>query len=240
MRRLGTGLIFFFIIATWAGCGGGTKTVTEKQTDASTRTTTEPKKSDKCDDLIDRDEAGRCKGKDGVTGYVSAPGGTVRLRELSMKYVSVEAKPTITSDGASETAKAGEFLIVHVALTNRTHQPQDVPGHQPQDVPGHEFTQLSFGENTYAESFDAENQTQPDSFMSQSLEKLQPGQTLKGSFVYDVPAKVSQAVKNDRRGQIYMGNFSDLSVTYADQLGVLRLGNVDAAEAKAKAKAKGP
>lgn len=219
LRAVPTFAVCAFLL--FPGCGGGdTKTVTERIEEGAAgpaRTTAIEEPRDDCERAILADRAGRCETIDGFEDIISAPRGSVKLDELEAAYRSVEVTDTISSDIGRATAKVGTFVIVRVAVTNLTNGPQTF------NLTG-DSTLFSFGEKSYSENFDAANGLLQDSFVSQTGE-IQPGQTVEGALVYDVPTTVAEKVKTGERGAVSFSNFSDFGIDDAQQVGTLRLGD---------------
>ena len=153
-RRMAT-LLAAVLGLGFAGCGGGTKTVTVQastsqtaattlsddplcvngkdsangspctpltSTTATTARTTNAGLPD-CASINDRSFVGRCT-HGGVLFTFANRGSTARLKTLSAKVVNVATADSV-SNGSGFTANAhGTFVIVTIAVTNRTTSPQ--------------------------------------------------------------------------------------------------------------------
>jgi hypothetical protein len=151
------------------GCAGDgetetvVKTVTQEEPaapeDAAPEGGTEPDPELGCDEQgINPEERqeGTCT-EDAVRYTVVNKDSTVRIPEVSARFVSIEQAKTLSSDLDTLTAN-GTFVIVRVAVKNRLHSPTRVE--QGQFI-------LIVNHNNYTEHFDAENGVVQDSFIWQ-------------------------------------------------------------------------
>lgn len=123
----------------------------------------------------------RCAEKSGQTIALAHGTQPLRLKTLTAQIVGVRTAGSVSSgDGAVSATATGVFLIVTLRVVNRTDAPQTFDGIG--------AAQVALGLNgaTYTESFQAENQADQQSFISQST-PIQPGESQTGAVVFDVP-----------------------------------------------------
>jgi hypothetical protein len=143
-------------------------------------------------------------------------GQTLKLSSLDAKVLGVSIQHQFSSDMGVKTA-TGRYVVIRAALTNRAHSPQSLSSSQT-------ALQSASGDN-YSEAFEVENGIDQNSLLwkTSAMNPLQPGQTVVGDFVYDVPNGVK--VSNGVWGIVNFGDFmSDSSVS---QLGGVRLGTLN-------------
>jgi hypothetical protein len=198
-----------------AGCGGATVTVTVPGTTTSSRatittaeaatTTTAAASPNSCDALginAEQLQEGKCHyGRYLITVVNRAD--TLRLRELTVKFLGVKTAHYLTSDMGTTRAK-GIYEIFTVRVLNKLHSPVSFDSSQDQ-------TALVIGKNEYSENFDAENGNDQNSFMWKSND-IQPGESQTGDLVFDVPNRAAALIAQDSRqggGNLDFLNFSD-------------------------------
>lgn len=187
---------------------------------------TDPTTDPSTDSTTTADGSGDTSGDgSGDTSTTTAPtntanaGGTLKLDSLSAKVVGVRIEHQLSSDMGVKTAK-GKFVIVTLAVTNKAHSPQSWGSNQSALVAAN-------GDN-YSEDFDVENGVDQNSLLWTASGNLngsaQPGQTVTGDVVFDVPSNVRVS-----GGSIGIVNFGD-DTSYLDQasqVGEIALGNLD-------------
>jgi hypothetical protein len=194
-----------------AACGGSTKTVTVSSsnptptaaastpTAASTSTTTAA--PPECSSIASTPSyQGPCT-ISGGTFTVANRGSKSRLDTVAVKVVDVKTTQSV-SNGSSITANAhGTFVIVTIAVTNRTTSPQtfDESSSSSQGA-------LLIAGNRYAVSFEAENTADPQSFVTNN-NAIQPGETRTGTIDFDVPSDAAKKVST--RGVLLIADFGE-------------------------------
>jgi hypothetical protein len=104
----------------------------------------------------------------------------------------------ITGEFANLDATAqGEFVVVNVTVTNRTHRPQMFWDYQ---------AQLAVGGDTFSVS--SKGQVADDRADSWGQD-IEPGETGTGDLVYDVPAKQARAARHGTLEVVGFGAFPD-------------------------------
>jgi hypothetical protein len=214
-----------------AGCGGSTKTVTQKVVDtvtapaaATTATSsapittstsvTTPSGPPSCTAVAFK--TAHCT-LGGVSFTVAHGTQTLRLKTLALNITGVRTTSTVANNSISATAK-GEFLIVTISVTNKTTSPEtfDGGGFQQQ-------SELELDGASYTESFHAENQADAQSFITNNS-PIQPGESATGDLVFDVPPAEAAKATTDSRDVLIIGNFGDdLSQQQPSKLGLIAL-----------------
>ena len=213
------------LVVALGGCGSGsTKTVVDtvaastswsSTLDLSTSTTaTTPAGPPTCAAVAL--QAPRCT-LNGVLITVAHGIHTLRLKTLDVKVVGVRTASTVSNAGISSTAK-GEFLIITIDVANRADSPEtfDDGGFQQQ-------TQLELDGASHTEDFNAENEADAQSFVTNNS-ALQPGESTTGDLVFDVPPGAAAKATSDSRDVLIIGNFGDdLSQEQPSTLGLITL-----------------
>lgn len=184
------------IVAVAAGCGDGD--------DAAGHA---------CKALATGTQAGTCT--DGARRYVySGPHGSVRLPELRIRYRKWASIDIFKSPAGRRIEAEGRYVVVTVAVTNLTDQPQTLGS-------PHRHTRLVFEGRTYHEASRALNGAASQTGFDRPLP---PGATVERAFIYDMPSAVADTLPNGR-GAIEVAAFSEPDVDRAKELAVVRMGN---------------
>lgn len=139
-----------------------------------------------CDQVINQSKTGLCEGKKAGSEFkVAYLDQTLSMETLDAHVEGITTADTVGPRYLQEKAN-GIFLTVALAITNKQNNPIDLSFKQ-------NIATLEVNGNTYTENFDAENQSDQKSFMSQS-EPIQPGVTQVGHLIYDVPPEIADNV----------------------------------------------
>ncbi|WP_155891956.1 DUF4352 domain-containing protein [Conexibacter woesei] len=219
-----------------AACGGSGRTVTVVKTTTiaaaasttpatatapsttatttATRTTTASGKPPVCSQKVTDTLQGTCV-KGDVRLTVTGRAHPLVLKTLKVRYKRLRvAAGTASSDGVHATA-TGAFVIVSVAVTNRTNSPQEFRG------AGDETATLVVDNRQYTQDTHAATEADDASFMFQ-MKTIQPDEAQTGDLVFDVPEARVAAIKD--HGVILFADFG----RGADEnppLGAIRLYN---------------
>lgn len=142
-----------------------------------------------CDAFIRQDKTGVCAGeKPGREFEVAYLDQTLSLKTLDVGVDSIKTYTSIGPRYIRETPN-GIFLTISLAITNKTSTPKDLSFQSA-------IATLNVNGNLYTEDFDASNQSDPKSFVSQA-EPIQPGTTQTGNVIFDVPQEIADDVLSD-------------------------------------------
>ena len=178
------------LVAT--GCGAETKTVirtvsaapatttaTETATVATTAST--PSSPPDCQSF-DQHKEGRCA-TNGLSLVVANRGHEARLHTLAATLNGCRTTQSV-SDGYGQSATAaGIYVICSLTVRNRADGPESFGDNGAQ-------TLLLVDRKRYTDAFDAENQADQQSFVSQDGD-LQPGLSRTGDVIFDVPQRLA-------------------------------------------------
>lgn len=174
-----------------AGCGTATKTVVRTVTapesapsiTASTTTAAASASPPDCRSLGSRGE-GRCVAN-GVALLVVNRGHEARLHTLAAMLNGCRTTQSV-SDGYGQSATAiGVYVICSLTVRNRADGPESFGDNGEQ-------TLLLVDGKHYSDAFDAENQADQQSFVSQSGD-IQPALSRTGDVVFDIPSRLAAA-----------------------------------------------
>ncbi len=225
MRGYGIALLVG-VAVVFTGCGT-TKTVTEKTpppaasvtTPSTTTTTTAAAGPTPCAtaNIAHGTTTGSCTLKAGVVVHYAPRSMPLHLKTLIARVVGVRGASTV-SNGSNITSTAnGQYLIVTLSITNIMSSPASFDG-----VGGNQ-TMLEADEKTYTEAFKAENEADPNSFVTNN-ESIQPGESKTGDVIFDLPPSIIKKVLGGEKGGVFIGNFGDdLSSELPSGVGVISL-----------------
>jgi hypothetical protein len=154
----------------------------------------------RCIELARKGKTGICVGKNPDDEFkIAYLDQTLRLKTLDARVEGITTADTIGPRYLQEKA-SGIFVTIELAITNQTSSPKDLSF-------ADEVAVLEVNGNSYTEDFDAENQSDQKSFISQS-EPIQPGVTQVGHVIYDVPPEIAENVLSDNtNGAILIPEF---------------------------------
>lgn len=171
--------------------------------------------TDGCEELLSSGTAsGSCE-RNGQRMVFSKPRGSVEIDDLRIRYrkwwsVDILLTPT------GRVKADNRFVIVRVAITNLSDRPRDI------GIP----QQTRFERKQrwrYAEDREASSGPVPDAFLAQRPGNIEPGETVTGAFVYDMPEPIADATFYGG-ASLWISGFDDHSIGAADEIAVLRLG----------------
>jgi hypothetical protein len=143
----------------------------------------------RCLELARQGRTGICVGKDpGDEFKIAFLDQTLHLETLDARVDGITTAETTGPPYLRERA-SGIFLTIALAITNQTSSPKDLSFKD-------QIAVLEVNGNSYTQDFDAENQSDQRSFISQS-EPIQPGITQVGHVIYDVPPEIAENVLRD-------------------------------------------
>lgn len=177
---------------------GGNSTTT---TPATTQTQTTPSGPPACSGPVFQ-TASTCVLNGGTTVKIARGTATLHLKTLDAQVVGIRTASTVANSGISATAN-GVFLIIAIKVTNKASAPEtfDGGGFSQQ-------TSLELNGSTYTEDFHAENEADPQSFVTNNS-PVQPGESVTGDLVYDVPPSKASTATSSPRAVLLIGNFGD-------------------------------
>jgi|SRR5665213_907198 len=138
---------------------------------------------------------------EGATVLVAHGHSEVRLRTLGARIEGIRTVSSF-SNGVGTTTAHGIFLVISIHVTNMASSPKAF------DSVGEKQVALSVSNHYYSEAFDAENQRDSRSFITNE-EPIQPGESKTGDLVFDVPASVVDQVRTLPDSGLFVGNFGD-------------------------------
>ena len=219
------------LVGAMNGCGGSghprtvvrtitaaPTTVTAASPPASTRSATS---SNDCARLISSSSSGpptvtegTCTTSTGTKLAVVKQGRVLRLKTLTARVTGVHLTDSVSAGGGISATARGTFVVINLAITNKLSTPQQF------DPIGNSQTALiAGGSKTYSESFNAENQADQQSFVSQSHD-VQPDETQTGDVVFDLPGTTLARARSRGAGLVIV-NFGDTAGSQAAGLIVL-------------------
>lgn len=127
-------------------------------------------------------------------------GEELRLTTLAARVDEIVTTPSITNQRGEVATAEGVFVIVRMAIRNRSRVPQTVTTGGGEQIglliDGEHFSDDAYVQRNYA----------TDSFLSREP-TLQPGAVARGTVVFDVPVRA--AGKLDRSGALLVVNFGE-------------------------------
>lgn len=153
--------------------------------------------ADDCDVLgINPEELkeGECEADDGMRIKVVNRGSELKLRELSVRLLSIE--PTSEIARPYDSPLVGGFVVARVSVTNRLNSPVEIDGS--------DMFALLLGNKQFSPNFDAMNTGNDDTLI---YEEMQPEETRTGTVVFNVPARRANGLSKD--GNLVVLQFSD-------------------------------
>jgi hypothetical protein len=136
----------------------------------------------------------------GESSDIAKVGDKMTLKGTTYQVTSAKTAGSIGSGYAQETAN-GVFVVVDIKLTNEEDEPATIM----EDM----ISLIGGNGNTYSTSTDATFALGDESLF---LEEIQPGLTVKGKLVYDVPPKVVK------------GSFLQVEDLFSSSTGDIKLG----------------
>jgi hypothetical protein len=126
---------------------------------------------------------GTCHDPDGTKFITVNKAHTVKLKTLTARLNGIRVVDSVSTDGGyiSKTA-SGKFVILSVTVANRTSSPQVFQG------VGDDTAKLAIDSGVYTQDFDASNQADQASFVSQD-DPIQPGGSKTGDLIFDLPSR---------------------------------------------------
>lgn len=138
---------------------------------------------------------------EGTTVLVAHGHGEVRLSTLAARIEGIRTTSSFSS-GVGTTTAHGVFLVISLHVANMASTPQVFDG------VGEKQVALSVSKHYYSESFEAENESDRQSFITNE-EPIQPGESKTGDLVFDVPSSVVNEVQALPESGLFIGNFGD-------------------------------
>jgi hypothetical protein len=189
-------------VAIGVGIGGGSDGGSEDQAAAPSQDrytpppdtpATEAEATDtgppRCIELARQDQTGICVGKKPEDEFkIAYLDQTLHLETMDARVEGITTADTVGARYIQEKA-SGIFVVIELEITNQTSSPRDLSFNN-------NIAVLEVNGNTYTEDFDAENQSDQKSFISQG-EPIQPGVTQVGHVIYDVPQEIANNVLSD-------------------------------------------
>jgi hypothetical protein len=209
------------VLLSLGACGGNDQKTSVHTVTAPPQTVTaEAQTTPTSTGLPDCKAAGMTRKTGGREGTCKDPDGTISTvvdkdHKLSMKTINARLNEcrTATSVGSGEftSVAKGTFVICSVRVTNKLDTPIDYGA-------GHSAA-LSIDSGSYDEDFDAENQNDEQSFLSQNG-NIQPGEARAGDFVFDLPTR--RVNKINTQGVLALADAGD-DIADATRFGLIRL-----------------
>lgn len=138
---------------------------------------------------------------EGTTVLVAHGHGELRLGTLAARIEGIRTTPSFSSGAGTATAH-GIFLVVSLRVENLASTPKKFDG------VGEKQVALSASKHYYGESFEAENEIDRESFITNE-EPIEPGESRVGDVVFDVPPSVVAEVETLPESGLFIGNFGD-------------------------------
>jgi uncharacterized protein YceK len=138
---------------------------------------------------------------EGTTVLVAHGHGEVRLSTLAARIEGIRTTASFSSGAGTATAH-GIFLVISLHVTNMSATPKAFDG------TGEKQVALSVSKHYYGESFQAENEIDHQSFITNE-EPIQPDESKTGDLVFDVPPSVVGEVETLPESGLFIGNFGD-------------------------------
>ncbi len=143
---------------------------------------------------------GRCTAS-GVTIVLAAAGQTLGLRTLTVRVVGARLTPSLSSQLASRAA-SGAFLVVTLAISNRSGAPATFDGL------GATQTALQASSTNFREALDAESGADLGSCAERNTTPIASAGSETCDVVFDVPPAVAQHLRV-KGGGLLVVNFGD-------------------------------
>jgi Domain of unknown function (DUF4352) len=138
--------------------------------------------------------------ENGVTVTVVNPGHEARLHTLAARFNGCRQASSV-SDGFGQSVSArGVFALCSITVRNRSDTPQTFDGI------GARQTTLVVDGKQFSQNFDAENQADAKSFITQDSE-IQPGESRTGDVVFDLQPRFMRHLGTS--GNLFVVNFGD-------------------------------
>ena len=159
---------------------------------------------------------GTCIANMGVRLTVVNRDSTLKLKTLKAKLVGARTADSLSSEGETKAA-SGTFLVLTLSVTNRLSSPTQFDQDQDQ-------VNLDINNKVFTENFDAENGPDMQSFLWKQ-EDIQPGATVTGEAVFDLPNKALREYTRNLRKYGNNIDVLDFGQTFdnATAIGIIRL-----------------
>ena len=154
---------------------------------------------------------GACR-QGGVRFVVANGRSLMRLRTMNVAIRGFSVREQLGT-AAQPLSPQGSFLLIELAVTNRTAKPQRV-------LPGQ--TLLLLEPQRFEEQATAERRVHADALAFARRRPIGPGETVTGVVIYDVA--VSDVERITRDGQLLVTNFGGLSGGHGREIGQFRIG----------------
>lgn len=220
MRTVGL-LALLAAAASASACGSTTVKTVVKTVDGgapavttATTTTTTTADDGSCEALGmngEQHKEGTCTEK-GVTLTIMDTGHEARLHTLAVVFNGCSPANTVSAGDGIDATAHGTFALCSLTVRNRSDGPQTFAG------AGASQTMLVIDGKRFSEAFDAENQADQRSFMSQDGD-IQPGESRTGDVIYDLQPRFMKDLGTT--GNLYVVNFGD-DISSATTAAVLR------------------
>jgi hypothetical protein len=203
-----------------AGCGGATKTVTvpgpaktvtlqepattttagQSTASQTTQTATTAKVASTgpahCVGVLRRFDIPPtlCVSPNGAYNEVATDNHAIHIPGMTVQFKGARTTSSLSdSSGVASAHANGIFLIITLKATNTGNTPQTA------EQAGSSLFALSplTSQAVYTESFQAENQADPQSFISNDTTPIQPGESQTGDVVFDVPPSNMTLMRHD-------------------------------------------
>lgn len=221
------------VVVGVVGCGGSTKTVvqtvtapatsssTSSSTTTSPSTTTTSAGPPSCEGVL-RPQGGPavtqdlrptvCDASNGAFWKIGTENYPLKLKSLTVQFVGARSATTVSDSSAASATANGTFEIITLRVTNNSATPQTM-----ESVGGNTVTLQTLGSNTktYSESFQAENQADQNSFVSQNTTPIQPDASQTGDVVFDLPAPALASIRRGGAGLVFGDFGTDLTTDSA-------------------------
>jgi hypothetical protein len=136
----------------------------------------------------------------------------LKLTSLTVEFLGARSTTSVSDSGAVSATANGTFEIITLRVTNNGSSPQTV-----ESVGGNSFSLETLVSNskTYSESFEAENQADQTSFVSQSSTPIQPDASQTGDVVFDLPGPALNSIRRHGAGLLFGDFGTDLTTASA-------------------------
>ena len=228
-------LIFaVLMVAVVAGCGSATKTVTVRAPSTTTATsastpaastappthTTATSASTgpaQCTSVLKKFDIAPtlCTTPNGAFNEVATANYAIEIPGMTVQFEGARTTNSVSDSSGVESARAnGIFLIITLKVTNMGNTPQSVE----QPGSGHFALSPIMSQAIYTESFQAENQADQQSFISQDTTPVQSGESQTGDIVFDVAPSALTLMRHDGAILEWGGFGQDLSSIELDRI----------------------
>jgi peptidoglycan hydrolase-like protein with peptidoglycan-binding domain len=216
------------LTAGLCACGGNqTKLVagppppTPEVSPTTASATTKPGKS--CNTFYLKHKQGLCETSLGEQLFVVNKDGTVELKGLTAHLAAIEVRKSFSNAADTITAN-GRFLAFTLTVTNRTRSTQEFSGAGGQDQAILTLAvnpDIHSAVHNFEQSYDAENQIDPEACLTDHKGRLRPGETVTCQIVFDVP---TQLVRNLKTGgsNLLIADFGESATVPTRTLGSIR------------------